>query len=207
MKVYKVTFYVSLAIFLVFAILSVIFNFCISNCWSSFVANWFVGIACSAAIVVVTTLIQFKIEQRKAINKLVLIAESLIFHNQLFGGIFVSDVPRNANTIKELDRLESNWRKSLDEDMKKARSVLMDFEFFIKKQALLKMLKLSNLFVISQFDKSEKNYEIEAKLLENEYHKVTNIIVEFAETVVSLKVKSYGKEEIEKYILDYRSKN
>ena len=58
----------------------------------------------------------------------------------------------------------------------------------------------------SKFDKSEKNYEVEAKLLETEYKKVTKIIVDFAETVVLLKVKGYGKEEIEKYILDYRSK-
>ena len=36
--------------------------------------------------------------------------------------------------------------------------------------------------------------------------RITKIIVDFAETVVSLKVKGYGKEEIEKYILDYRSK-
>ena len=56
------------------------------------------------------------------------------------------------------------------------------------------MLKLSNAFKISQFDKSEKNYEVEAKLLEIEYEKVTKIIVDFAETVVSLKVKGYGKE-------------
>lgn len=207
MKVYKITFYISLAIFLFFAILSVIFNFEINNGWSSFVVNWCVGIACSAVIVVVTTTIQFKVEQKKAINKLVLIAESLIFYNQLYGRILVSDVPRNADTNKELNIIESNWRDSLEDDMKKARSVLMDLEFFAKKQALLKMIKLSNLFVIAQFDKSENDYENEMSLLKKEYHKVTNIIVDFAEIVVSLRVKGYEKEEIEKYVREYRSKN
>lgn len=207
MKVYKITFYISLAIFLFFAILSVIFNFGINNCWSSFVVNWCVGIACSAVIVVVTTIIQFKVEQKKAINKLVLIVESLLFYNQLYGRILVSDVPRNADTIKELNIIESNWRDSLEDDMKKARSVLMDLEFFAKKQALLKMIKLSNLFVIAQFDKSENDYENEASLLEKEYHKVTGIIVDFAEIVVSLRVKGYGKEEIEKYVQAYRREN
>ena len=207
MKVYKITFYISLAIFLFFAILSVIFNFGISNCWSSFVVNWCVGIACSAVIVVVTTIIQFKVEQKKAINKLVLIAESLIFYNQLYGRILVSDVPRNADTIKELNIIESNWRDSLENDMKKARSVLMDIEFFAKKQALLKMIKLSNLFVIAQFDKSENDYENETSLLEKEYHKVTSIIVDFAEIVVSLRANGHGKEEIEKYVQAYRREN
>ena len=206
MKVYKITLYVSLIVFAVLTVLSVVLNFWNDNEWIAFIVNWCVGISCSIVVVIITTLIQFKVEQKKAINKLILIARALIFHNEFFGSIFASDVIRNADTVKDLDKIENNWRNSLKEDMEKASTILMNFEFFFKNPALLKMLKLSNSFKISQFDKSDKNYEVEAKLLETEYEKVTTIIVDFAETVVSLKVKSYGKEEIEKYILDYRSK-
>ena len=205
MKVYKITLYVSLIVFSILTFLSVVLNFWNDNGWVAFVVNWCVGIACSIVVVIITTLIQFKVEQKKAINKLVLIARALIFHNELFGSIFASGVVRNTNTVTDLDKIENNWRNSLKEDMEKASAVLMELEFFFKNPALIKMLKLSNSFKISQFDKSEKN-EFEAKLLESEYEKVTKIIVDFAETVVSLKVKGYGKEEIEKYILDYRIK-
>ena len=206
MKVYKITLYVSLIVFAVLTFLSVVLNFWNDNEWIAFIVNWCVGISCSIVVVIITTLIQFKVEQKKAINKLILIARALIFHNEFFGSIFASDVIRNADTVKDLDKIENNWRNSLKEDMEKASTILMNFEFFFKNPALLKMLKLSNAFKISQFDKSDKNYEVEAKLLETEYEKVTKIIVDFAETVVSLKIKGYGKEEIEKYILDYRSK-
>ena len=206
MKVYKITLYVSLIVFAVLTFLSVVLNFWNDNEWIAFIVNWCVGISCSIVVVIITTLIQFKVEQKKAINKLILIARALIFHNEFFGSIFESGVIRNADTVKDLDKIENNWRNSLKEDMEKASTVLMELEFFFKNPALLKMLKLSNLFKISQFDKSDKNYEVEAKLLETEYEKVTKIIVDFSETVVSLKIKGYGKEEIEKYILDYRSK-
>ena len=206
MKVYKITLYVSLIVFSILTVLSVALNFWNEKEWIAFVVNWCVGIACSIVVVIITTLIQFKVEQNKAINKLVSIARALIFHNEFFGSIFESGVVRNADTLSNLDKIENNWRNSLKEDMDKASAVLMELEFFFKNPDLLKMLKLSNAFKISQFDKSEKNYEVEAKMLETEYEKVTKIIVDFAETVASLKVKDCRKEKIEKYILDYRSK-
>ena len=192
-------------VFVILTVLSVVLNFWNDNEWIAFVVNWCVGIACSIVVVVITTFIQFKVEQKKSINKLVLIARALIFHNEFFGSIFASGVVRNADTVTELDKIENNWRNSLKEDMEKASAVLMEFEFFFKNPALLKMLKLSNAFKISQFDKSEKNYEVEAKLLENEYEKVTKIIVDFAETVISLRVKGYGKEEIEEYVVKHKT--
>ena len=205
MKVYKITLYVSLIVFAILTVLSVVLNFWNDNEWIAFVVNWCVGIACSIVVVIITTLIQFKVEQKKAINKLVLIARALIFHNELFGSIFASGVVRNTNTVTDLDEIEDNWRNSLKEDMEKASTVLMELEFFFKNPALIKMLKLSNSFKISQFDKSEKNYEVEAKWLETEYEKVTKIIVDFAETVISLKVKGYGKEDIEEYVAKHKT--
>lgn len=205
MKVYKITLYVSLIVFAILTVLSVVLNFWNDNEWIVFVVNWCVGIACSIVVVIITTLIQFKVEQKKAINKLVLIARALIFHNELFGSIFASGVVRNADTVTYLDKIENNWRNSLKEDMDKASAVLMELEFFFKNPALIKMLKLSNSFKISQFDKSEKNYEVEAKWLETEYEKVTKIIVDFAETVISLKVKGYGKEDIEEYVAKHKT--
>ena len=205
MKVYKITLYVSLIVFAILTVLSVVLNFWNENEWVAFVVNWCVGIACSIVVVIITTLIQFKVEQKKAINKLVLIARALIFHNELFGSIFASGVVRNADTVTYLDKIENNWRNSLKEDMDKASAVLMELEFFFKNPALIKMLKLSNSFKISQFDKSEKNYEVEAKWLETEYEKVTKIIVDFAETVISLKVKGYGKEDIEEYVAKHKT--
>ena len=205
MKVYKITLYVSLIVFAILTVLSVVLNFWNENEWIAFVVNWCVGIACSIVVVIITTLIQFKVEQKKAINKLVLIARALIFHNELFGSIYASGVVRNADTVTYLDKIENNWRNSLKEDMDKASAVLMELEFFFKNPALIKMLKLSNSFKISQFDKSEKNYEVEAKWLETEYEKVTKLIVDFAETVISLKVKGYGKEDIEEYVAKHKT--
>ena len=136
MKVYKITLYVSLIVFSILTVLSVALNFWNENEWIAFVVNWCVGIACSIVVVIITTLIQFKVEQKKAINKLILIARALIFHNEFFGSIFASGVVRNVDTVTDLDKIENNWRNSLKEDMEKASAVLMELEFFFKNPAV-----------------------------------------------------------------------
>ena len=58
-------------------IVSIILNFLECNNWITFAINWCVGIACSIGVVIITTLIQFKVEQNKAIRKLVFITYKL----------------------------------------------------------------------------------------------------------------------------------
>ena len=67
MKVYKITLYVSLIVFVILTILSVVLNFWNDNEWIAFIVNWCVGIACSIVVVIITTFIQFRVEQKKAI--------------------------------------------------------------------------------------------------------------------------------------------
>lgn len=206
MKVYKITLYVSIVLFFVFAILSIILNCLNYNGWISFSINWCVGIACSLAVVIITTLVQFKVEQERAINKLASILEVMFFHNAFSGGVFSINIVRNKETVKDLDIMENNWRISLEEDNRKLYLVLADLEFFFDNKTFLNLFKLCNAFSISTFDKTENDYEREARLLKNEYQKTTEKIIKMAEMVIKLKPNKHEREILEKHIAYYRNK-
>ena len=70
MKLYKNTIIISIIVFFVCVFLSVIFAFtCISEFQIiKFINDYMIGIACSIIVVIITTFLQFKYEQRKALQ-------------------------------------------------------------------------------------------------------------------------------------------
>jgi hypothetical protein len=69
MRVYKVTLIVSTIIFSVLTVAAVCLHFLGTNFDLAFLVNWLVGIACSIVVVIITTSIQFRVEQKRAIQQ------------------------------------------------------------------------------------------------------------------------------------------
>lgn len=203
MKVYKITLYVSLIVFFILTAISVILNFYKDNDWVGFAINWCVGITCSIAVVIITTFIQFKVEQRKSIRKLILITYTLIYDNALFDSIFTNAVVRDSKTKTELDEFQRTWHNLIEKDMNEIRYVFSELEFFFKNLNFLKVLKISNSFTLSKYIKNEN----EPKEIESEYHRTTKALVDFADTITSFRVDCYGKDAIKEYVKEYRNKN
>ena len=90
MKVFKTTLIISVIIFFLLAIISILLNFFNSSdrYWISFFINWSVGISCSTVVVIVTTLIQYRIEQDRLINKCADCLRGLFYQNSFFGSLF-----------------------------------------------------------------------------------------------------------------------
>ena len=134
MKVYKTTLIISVSIFLFLAITSTVLNFfnLPNRNWISFCINWSVGIGCSTVVVIVTTLIQYRIEQDRLLYKCADCLRALFFHNALLGSTFNDNLSRNEHNAKNLDKIENNWRKSIEEDNKKLSEYLSQLEFILK---------------------------------------------------------------------------
>ena len=205
LKIYKLTLYVSTIILVSLTALSIVLNIW-SECnqWIVFVVNWCVGIACSIAVVVITTFIQFKVEQGKIINEIASAVRTMLFHNDLYGGIFVNDVERNADTVKELNKFEAKWRNAFKEDVNQLRSLQTELDFLFKKKQNWNLLRSILTLRIAQFDNSGEDYEKEAESLKKEFLQVKGKIIDLAEIIISFKINKYTKEEIEKYICEYK---
>ena len=113
-KVYKITLYASLIVFSVLTVLSVILNFWNENEWLSFINDWCVGIACSIIVVVITTLIQFKVEQKKIINELASAVRMLLFQNVIGGDAFEEDAEQEM-TACQIQSFKQIWKKEIKE--------------------------------------------------------------------------------------------
>lgn len=82
MKLYKNTLVVSIILFVFLVALSVIFEltYISESKIASFLEDYLIGIACSIIVVVITTLLQFKYEQKKALNSLISEIQLFFFH-------------------------------------------------------------------------------------------------------------------------------
>lgn len=193
MKVYKTTLIISVIIFLLLAITSTILNFfnLPNRNWISFFINWSVGIGCSTVVVIVTTLIQYRIEQDRLINKCADCLRGLFFHNSLFGSTFNGDFSRNEFNAKNLDKIEDNWRKSIEEDNGKLLEYLNQLEFISKsnRKFLAAILKTSYQLQISSIAKEDCSNE-----------KITSDIISMSEKLLKFNISKFNRDEILKFV-------
>lgn len=129
MKLYKNTLIISILILVICVLLSVVFNFtCLSEIGIiSFIADYMIGTACSIVVVIVTTFLQFKYEQRKILNSVLSDIQFFFFHYLL---VIVSLDPRE----KTSDKL---WEYYYDETYKGIRKIssnLSSIEWFSQKK-------------------------------------------------------------------------
>lgn len=204
MKVYKTTLIISVIIFLLLAITSTVLNFfnLPNRNWISFYINWSVGIGCSTVVVIVTTLIQYKIEQDRLLNKCADCLRVLFFHNSFFGSTFNDDCIRNDYTANVLDKIENNWRKSIETDNEKLIEYLNQLEFISKsnQKVLSEILKISYRLQISSIAKEECSNERIEEILKREYEKITGDIILMSEKLLKFKISKFNKDELTKFI-------
>lgn len=129
MKLYKNTLIISIIVFLVCIALSVVFEFtCISKFEPvSFLSDYMIGIACSIIVVIITTYVQFKFEQRKALNSILTNIQFFFFRYLL---VVISLDPEERAPAK----LWEHYYDSLQEDIKKITYGLNEIEWFSKKK-------------------------------------------------------------------------
>ena len=86
MKLYKNTFIISIIVFLVCIILSFIFGLTYIAKFKliQMITDYFIGTACSAIVVIITTFLQFKYEQRKVLSSILTDINFFFFHYLLF---------------------------------------------------------------------------------------------------------------------------
>ena len=204
MKVYKTTIIISVSIFLFLAITSTVLNFfnLPNRNWISFFINWSVGIGCSTVVVIVTTLIQYRIEQDRLINKCADCLRGLFFHNSFFGSLFNDDCIRNDYTVNVLDKIENNWRKSIEEDNGKLLEYLNQLEFLSKsnRKFLATILKTSYQLQISSIAKEDCSNERIEEILKREYEKITSDIISMSEKLLKFKITKFKKDDLTKFI-------
>lgn len=82
MKLYKNTLIISVVVFCICVLLSLLFEFtCISEIKIvSILSDYMIGIACSIIVVIITTYLQFKYEQKKLINSVLSETQFLFFY-------------------------------------------------------------------------------------------------------------------------------
>lgn len=204
MKVFKTTLIISVIIFFLLAIISIVLNFFNSSdrYWISFFINWSVGIGCSTVVVIVTTLIQYRIEQDRLINKCADCLRGLFFHNSFFGSLFNDDCIRNDYTANVLDKIENNWRKSIETDNEKLIEYLNQLEFISKsnQKVLLELSKTSCLLQISFIAKEDCSHEKIEEILKREYEKITSDIILMSEKLLKFRISKFAKDELIKFI-------
>ncbi len=204
MKIYKITLITSVFIAIILFCFSVFLNsFNSSNeKWISLWINWIVGIGCSTVVVIVTTLIQYLIEQGRLLNKCADCLRVLFFHNSFFGSTFNDDCIRNDYTANVLDKIENNWRKSIETDNEKLIEYLNQLEFISKsnQKVLSEILKISYRLQISSIAKEECSNERIEEILKREYEKITGDIILMSEKLLKFKISKFNKDELTKFI-------
>ena len=128
MKLYKNTLIISAIAFVVLIILSCILEFtCISNLEAtSFLNNYFIGTACSIVVVIITTFIQFKYEQRKALKSVLSDVQFFFFHYLL---VIMALDPNEKTSDKQWEYYYSEVYNGV----RKISSELLSIEWFSKK--------------------------------------------------------------------------
>lgn len=128
MKLYKNTLIISTIVFVILIILSCIFEFsCISDFKVIlFLNTYFIGAACSIVVVIITTFIQFKYEQRKALKSVLSDVQFFFFHYLLL--IMALD-PNEKTSDKQWEYYYSEAYNGV----RKISSELLNIEWFSKK--------------------------------------------------------------------------
>lgn len=129
MKLYKNTLLICTGIFAGCLLLSILFKFtCLGNMeMFLFVKDYMIGIACSIIVVLITTYVQFKFEQRKTLNTILTNIQFFYFRYLL---VVISLDPEEQAPPK----LWEHYYDALQEDIKQITRGLNEIEWFSKKK-------------------------------------------------------------------------
>lgn len=120
---------ISIIVFCVCILLSIIFEF--TSIWRfqvvSFLSDYMIGIACSIIVVIITTFLQFKYEQRKLLNSILSDVQFLFFDYLL---IVVSLDPSEKTT----EKLWEYYYDKIYNGTKNISSQLLNIEWLTKKK-------------------------------------------------------------------------
>lgn len=195
MKIYKITLYTAALIFSILAILSILLNFWNENAWVSFTIDWCVGITCSAAVVVVTTFIQFKMEQRKTINELGSAIRMLLFQNKI-GGYAFEEGAEQEMSARQIDFFQKKWKEEIEKGTDRIFEICSQFEAICPKNN-------HKFFVIQKNALLVRSSAITDENVDDIYLDAQQKIQDIAKTILQFGIMKYDKEEIEKYVKEH----
>ena len=158
MKLYKNTLIISSIVFGICVLLSVVFNFaCISDLKIiTFFSDYIIGIACSIIVVIITTFLQFKHEQKKALDSILSDVRCFLLHCHLAA---ISLDPEEKAT----ERLWDYHYEKLEDEIRNISIQLSEIEWFSKKnaQAAFKLQKSTILIRIDMAKEPHPKRSIE----------------------------------------------
>lgn len=130
-KLYKNTLIISIIVFCVCIALSIVFEFtCISKFQVvSFLSDYMIGIACSIIVVIITTFLQFKYEQRKLLNSILSDVQFFFFDYLL---IVISLDPSEETP----DKLWEYYYDKIYNGIRNISSQLLNIEWLTKKKTI-----------------------------------------------------------------------
>jgi len=134
---------------------------------SSFVIDYLIGIACSIIVVIVTTFLQFKYEQRKVVSNVLSHIRFFYFHFLLY---VMSLNPEEETSEKLLE----HYNEVTYNDIKKVSEELSNLEWFSKKKISNTMeLHKATLIIMMDLAKHSYGHEIYelVKITDSDYFK------------------------------------
>lgn len=129
MKLYKKTLFICTGIFIGCLLLSVLFKFtCLGEIeLFQFIKDYMIGISCSIIVVIITTYVQFKFEQRKVLNEILTNIQFFYFRYLL---IVMSLDPEEHVPPK----IWEHYYDEIHRDIKQITRGLQEIEWFSKKK-------------------------------------------------------------------------
>ncbi len=210
MKLYKKTLIICAILFLFATAMSIFFN-CYyyidwvkfdwfvfdDSTWVPFIINWSVGIACSTALVLVTTFIQFKTEQINRANKILSYIGEILFRNSFYYAI-IKRIELNVDTVDSVISSRNNWEKVVTVYMKKICTELNELEMLKCSMPISILAKQAENFFVRECNISNLPYEQQSLILKSEFHKTEQEFIKIANSFISLKIKTKNYEKIKK---------
>lgn len=129
MRLYKITFYVSIGFFVLCLLLSGLCA-CVETVESkgiTFFKDCMIGIACSSAVVIVQTFLQFRFEQQKVLKSLISNVRFFFFRYMLIA------ISYNAEEGEVPDTLWEHFYDNLQEDIRKITDELSSIDWILKR--------------------------------------------------------------------------
>lgn len=189
-QLYLRTTKISLFAFAVFFALAMLFEFLLAPLygWTSFFTNFFAGISCSFIVVAITSLLQFKSEQKRLNSEITLSIRKLqlsftYLQADLVGGLLSHENYR-IQRIREFE-----------EDAKRCTSLCMEQCYLCRKSKKLNETVLRSVLIIQclYVEDRKSKYKDFLTSVETELEKAVSSQLELSD-------KGYYKDEMEKWL-------
>lgn len=194
-QLYLRTTKISLFAFTIFFALAMLSEFLLAPLygWSSFFANFFTGISCSFIVVVITSLLQFKSEQKQLNSEITMSIRKLQLSFTYLQADSVGGLLSHENY--RIQRI-----KEFEEDAKRCTSLCMEQCYLCLKSKKLNETVLRSVLIIQCLYVGERksNYKDFLTSVEPELEKAVASQLELSD-------KGYYKDEMEKWLKDRQS--